>query len=86
MTCLEKGDPEELTLELDASVDSPVENFCLLIENWGRSDPLIELNNTPLSVNKGYYLGHNMSLEGTDLLIWIESESTTPIRLMISPK
>jgi len=86
LTCLEKGDPEELTIEMNASVNSPVKNFCLLIKNWGRSDPSIELNDIPLPVNKEYYFGHNMSIEGTDLLIWVESESKEPITLTISPK
>lgn len=86
LTCHGSGDPDEVTMVLNASIESPVQNFCLVIRNWGNSDPLVELNNMPLSEDQGYHFGHNLTLEGTDLLVWIETESFKPINIKISPK
>jgi len=86
VTSLEKSNPGDLILELDADMDSSVENMCLVIENWGKSYPEIRMNNTSLTLNKDYDIGHRQTLEDTDLLIWIETNSTEPIKLNIIPE
>jgi hypothetical protein len=84
ITCLEKGHPEKLVIELVANPDSPLINFCLLVENWGKYCPQVAINNRPLTKNEEFQFGHRLSPAGTDLLLWVKFEDTNPIEINIA--
>jgi len=83
---LKSMDPEKpgAELELAAGPESPLMNACLVIEGWGDSTPRVAIDGTKLSRGKGYRLGYNRTLKGTDLLIWISRESRVPVRITLS--
>jgi hypothetical protein len=84
ITCLDEDGPEELEIEINATIDSPVVNLCLIIENWGKSEPRVKMNGNPLLEGKQFHFGHRLSLVGNDLLVWIEKETVNRVILTIS--
>jgi hypothetical protein len=78
--------PEEPSaeLELAAGPGSPLMNACLVIEGWGDTTPRVVMDGAELSRGNDYRLGHSRTLEGTDLLIWVARESSTPVRISLS--
>jgi len=75
----------ELELELAASEDSPAINPALVVKGWGERDAELTLNGNKVERGRNFRIGHSHSLEGTDLIVWIRTESTTPIKLTLSP-
>jgi hypothetical protein len=75
----------ELTLELAASEESPAINPAFVIKGWGERDAELTLNGNKVERGKNLRLGHSYGLEGTDLIVWIKTESTRPIKLTLSP-
>ena len=75
----------ELTLELAASTESPAINPALVIKGWGERAAELTLNGNKVERGKDFRLGHSHGLEGTDLIVWIRTESMRPIKLTLSP-
>ena len=76
---LEKKEPtanaNELTCEMTATAESPIQNLCLVIKNWGPSPASILLNGKPVPP-EDVKLGMLGSLEGNDLVVWLSLKST----------
>jgi hypothetical protein len=79
------GNPTALELTLQASEESPVVNPAFVIKNWGEEDARLTINGKPIVRGKDFRLGHVERLEGIDLLVWLEKESTTPMKISIAP-
>jgi hypothetical protein len=78
--------PGKAEFELAAAADSPVHNACLLLKGWNGEDAAVSLNGRTLGKSEGLRLGVLPTLEGTDLLVWIETKSVEPIRIVVAPK
>ena len=76
--------PGPLSLEVQASDESPVVNLALVIENWGEHQAHLAINDQPLTEGNGYRVGHRRTLEGVDLIAWIEIESLKPLQVSIA--
>ena len=74
-----------LNLQLVADENSPVVNPAFVIKNWGHQCALLKLNGRTITRGKKFRVGHSSTFEGTDLIIWIETESTTPIKITLTP-
>jgi len=83
----EKGNhPAQADLRISANTDSPVVNLCLVIKGWGEAYPKLTVNGVPLERGEGYRLGHVRTLEDTDLVVWVETETVKPMTLSLRPE
>ena len=65
----------EFACEISASPESPIENLCLVIKNWGDAPATIQINGRPVSGND-CATGVVRTLEGDDLVVWLPVKST----------
>ncbi len=72
-------------IELPAGDDSPVFNPAFLIENWGPADAAVTLNGQPLPPGPACRIGHRHHLDRSDLILWLQHESTVPLKIRIAP-
>ena len=70
---------------LDASDDSPVVNPAFVIKNWGDAVVTLKINGKPIKHGKNFRFGHRHTLKGSDLIVWIRTESTEPIQITLTP-
>jgi len=80
-----RGKASELKIELAASKESPVINPALVIKGWGESDAELKLNGREIKRGKDFRLGHRNTVEGSDLIVWIKTESTEPVQITLTP-
>ncbi|MHC4617089.1 MAG: LamG-like jellyroll fold domain-containing protein [Planctomycetota bacterium] len=83
--CEEKGEPSTLKFEVAASEESPLVNPAFVIKNWGEAGARIKLNGEQVKRGKSFRYGHNHTLEGSDLVVWLEKEYTGPVTISLSP-
>ena len=74
-----------LDLTLQASDGSPAVNPAIVIKNWGEGDARMTLDGKPVAAGKNLRFGHVQRLEGTDLLVWIQTQATKPLRIRLTP-
>ena len=78
------GKPAAAELTLQASQESPVVNPAIVIKNWGEGDASLTINGKPVVRGKDFRLGHVERLEGVDLVVWVQRESSEPVRVEIA--
>jgi len=76
---------KSLEFELAGSKDSPVVNPAFVIRNWGERNAALKINGRKIRRGKNFRIGHGYTLAGCDLIVWIQKESTTPIRILLLP-
>lgn len=69
---------------LNASPESPMENACFLIKNWGDEEPIVWTDGKVLKNGSGYRIGKVLEMDGINLVLWIEKKSTVPVEIQIS--
>lgn len=74
-----------LRLTLDASDASPIVNPAILLKNWGDGDATLRVNGRLVAWGKDYRVGRIEHLDRTDLILWIEAQSTQPFRIEVIP-
>ncbi len=79
------GRDSELGFKLAASKKSPVINPAFVIKGWGESDAELKVNGKKLKCGEDFHFGHRHTLEGTDLIVWIKTESTEPVQITLTP-
>jgi len=85
LTCKRPGKPSILPLDLDASKESPVVNPAFVIKNWGQAGATLKINGKPIKRGKDFRAGLRHTPDGSDLIVWIKTESMKPVRLLLSP-
>jgi hypothetical protein len=78
------GRASELKLELAATQDSPAINPAFVITGWGSSGADVTLNGREIEPGKDLRIGHRHTVDGSDLLAWIRTESTEPMQVAFS--
>jgi hypothetical protein len=81
LTSKEPGKPTRVELQFAASKESPVVNPALIIEGWGDDNVMIMLDAKMIPQGEKFRFGHHKRLESTDLIVWINIESTNPLRI-----
>jgi hypothetical protein len=83
MTC---DNPESPQMEsvIQASPESPMLNGCLIVKNWGDYPVAVEVDGRILKAGVGYKIGRIRTLKGSDLILWIEKYSSTPVKIRLS--
>jgi hypothetical protein len=79
------GQADTLTFELNANESSPVVNPAFVVKNWGDGGAELKIDGRRIKRGKNFCFGHRHSLEGTDVVIWVKTESTKPIQISFSP-
>jgi len=72
-------------VELPASDDSPVFNPAFLIENWGPAGASLTLDGQPLPPGPACRIAHRHHLDRSDLIVWLQHESTAPLKITFTP-
>jgi hypothetical protein len=72
------GSGSRARLELSASAESPLLNPCFVIQDWGEMNAELKINGGVMPSGKNFRVGHRQRLEGTDLIIWLKTQSTQP--------
>ncbi|HUW20745.1 MAG TPA: LamG-like jellyroll fold domain-containing protein [Sedimentisphaerales bacterium] len=85
LSCKTKDKPSTLKFKLVASGASPLVNPALVIKDWGDAGAKLKIDGKQVGRGKSFRFGHNYTLEGSDLVVWIKKESTEPITVSISP-
>ena len=65
-----KADTLEFTLE--ASEASPIQNPAFVVKNWGKRACTLAIDGKAIPHGKDFRLGHNKTVEGTDLVVWVK--------------
>ena len=81
----EVAKPGRAEFEIAADSDSPIHNLCLLVKGWNSENAVVSLDGRTLTKQDGLRLGVLPTLEGTDLLVWVEKKSVRPLRLVVVP-
>ena len=84
-TCNTPGKPTALDVSLAATSDSLVVNPAFVVRDWGDADVILRIDGKEIERGKSFRFGHNRRLAGSDLVVWIELESTRPARLLLEP-
>ena len=79
------GTAASLTGTVEASSEQPVENLALSVENWGDAPALVKINGKALSADQ-YRFGHNKTLEGTELILFVEISTDRPFEIAVEKK
>jgi hypothetical protein len=72
-----------LEFSLAANNDSPVFNPCFVVENWGDKVPTLRINEEEIKRGKKYRVGFRHTIEGSNLIIWIKTEHTSPVTVSL---
>jgi len=83
--CEKKSNPSILKLKLAASEKSPVVNPAFVIKSWGDSEAELKINGKKVKAASKFRLGHRHELQSTDLIVWIQKQSSEPIAITLSP-
>ena len=73
------------TIEIGASMKSPLVNPALVLKNWGDRSATIAADGSALPLGPDCRLGWTRTLEATDLVVWLRRESTLPVTIQIAP-
>lgn len=79
------GGAETLELNIAASEKSPLVNPAFVIKGWGEAGVALTLEGQPVPPGKNFRFGHRYTLEGADLVVWIEAEAMAPIQVAFAP-
>jgi hypothetical protein len=83
LSCPDKK-PDKLEVELIAGNASPIVNICMVINGWEADHISVQMNEEVLREKKDYRIGKRHGLEREDLIIWIEHESLSNSRILMS--
>ena len=61
-----------LEFALEASHDSPIHNPAFMVKNWGNRPAVLTIDGKEIPHGKGFRFGHNKTLDGTDLVVWLK--------------
>jgi len=82
LTCSLAASP--VTCSLAASPDTPLYNPVLLLTNWGDADVTLAVNGRQCTPGEHFRAGLHNTLDRTDLVIWLQLETTEPVTLTIT--
>ena len=72
-----------LVLSIEASEESPLVNSALIIRNWGDHEMELSINNVKMKKDRDYRVGYLETLEGTDMILWINMNSTDKTSIVL---
>jgi hypothetical protein len=80
----EKQDkPVPLSFTINASDESPMIDPAIVIKKWNGKDFVVEMNGVRLEESEDYRTGIEQSYEGYNLVLWLNRQSDSPVKLEI---
>jgi hypothetical protein len=67
-------DAGPLEFSLDATQGSPIQNPAFVVKNWGNRPATLSIDGKDIPRGKDFRFGHNKTLEGTDLIVWVKTQ------------
>ena len=86
LTCQQNAKPGTLEMTLVGSERSPVLNPAFVVKNWGEANATLTLDGKPIPRGKDFRFGHRQTLESTDLIVWIRTESQDSLTFRLEPQ
>lgn len=83
--CIERKGDGVLKLAVAASTASPVVNPALVIRGWGEAGARLVLDGRRVARGRAFRFGHRKTLEGTDLVVFIEAQKEQPLEMLLEP-
>ncbi|HUX59501.1 MAG TPA: LamG-like jellyroll fold domain-containing protein [Bacteroidales bacterium] len=77
--------PSELEFVVRASNASPLLNPSFVIKNWGDNAAELSVNGKKMPRGKSFRYDHRKTMNGTDLIFWIELKSETEVSFILTP-
>lgn len=77
---------EALSFQLLASPDHPVINPAFVVRHWGERDVVLKLDGEAVERGRAFRYGHRHTLDGTDLIVWLEIESQKELSIEFMKK
>ena len=77
--------PSFLEFELGASKDSPLVNPAFVVKNWGDVNIELKIDGKTIQRGKNFRFGHQVTMEGIDLIVWIKKESAELLMIEFLP-
>jgi len=74
-----------LRMTLAASSTSPVRNVALVVTNWGNHGATLVADGQPVVRGPRFRYGYRYTLQGTDLVVWIEASTERPLSIELTP-
>lgn len=74
-----------LELTFAASQNSPLLNPAIVIKNWGEAEVRLLVNGKPVAQGKEFRVGRVEHLDGADLVVWLQRESSQPTQIELVP-
>ena len=86
LACQPGGTPATLAFTLAGTAQSPVLNPAFVVKNWGHANPTLTLGGKGIPRGTDFRYGHRQTLEGTDLIVWIKTQTQMPINVRLEGK
>ena len=86
LNCKPASAPTALAFTLAGSPQSPVLNPAFVVKNWGDADAKLTHDGKPIPRGKDFRFGHRQTLGGTDLIVWIKTESHASLTFRLDPQ
>ena len=71
----------QLQLSLLGTSESPILNPAFVIKNWGDAEPKLRIDGKPVLRGPAFRYGFVSTLDGSDLVAWLQMESTKPAKI-----
>ncbi|MBJ7392350.1 MAG: hypothetical protein JHC85_12340, partial [Chthoniobacterales bacterium] len=52
--------------------ESPIQNPAFVLKNWGNRPAKLSIDGKAIPLGKDFRFGHNKTIEGTDLVVWMK--------------
>jgi hypothetical protein len=78
------GSASQVQMMLGASENSPLFNPAILIKNWNADAARVRANDRPLASEQAR-IGTVRTLDGTDLVVYLQLQSTKPMEITLTP-
>jgi len=82
LTQKQQSGKDKVVMIIEASKDSPMVNPAFVICDWGSSRPRVRIDGVVLSGDE-YRIGYRYTLEGTDLILWLDRTSEQPTTISV---
>jgi hypothetical protein len=62
-----------------------VRNVALVVTNWGNHGATLVADGQPVVRGPRFRYGYRYTLQGTDLVVWIEASTERPLSIELTP-
>jgi hypothetical protein len=80
------GPPVPLEMTIGASPASPLVHLAFVVRGWGEAGARLEMDGVKVPPGEGFRTGRRHTLESTDLIVWIDKTSTSPVQIRLVPE